>query len=447
MIPYYFKLAWLSIRATPLLSLLMVLIIAIGIATSMVAYTITYMMSKHPLEAKADTVFKVYLNAWNASRPYKEKNGKEQAADLLTYMDYTNLSTAHKNSKIVKTHTPVAQHKALIRTPQQAKAEAQMRYMYTVNKSFFTMFDSPFLYGAPWTTQSDEKGGLDVVISKPFNDLVFKGQNSVGKPLMIGEHTFTVSGVLDTWHPVPKYFDYASYAYNKPHDLYVPFKTQINSQLYLGPYFPIYCPSLPENITFHTILESDCLWLFLWVELNDSNQRDAYSALLKDYDEQQKQLGRFPRPINSYVRNISEHFVYAGVVPEHSKMAVWLAFAFLAVCLLNCMSLLVNKFYNKRNEIGLRRAIGASKQQIALQFGCETVLIGLVGGIFGLLLAQVGLLTARNIFHFLNISFMQMDALLVISTLILAVCSTCLFGLWPIYKAIKIQPSSQLKSL
>ncbi|WP_105168018.1 ABC transporter permease [Pseudoalteromonas sp. T1lg23B] len=447
MVNYYLKLAWISIRKTPMLSALMVLIIAIGIAITMITFTVSYMMSKHPIPEKADTLQLVYLSSWFSEQPYSEHLGKEEAPHRITYRDAVNLTAANERSDLIKAQTLIADHKALIRTPSQAKSEGKMQYMYATTNDFFDMFNVPFLFGAPWLDSVDGNGEFNVVISKKLNDKLFYGENSVGKQILMDQHTLTISGVLDDWNPTPKYFFYSSSAFEKPLDVYIPIQTKINHELYLSSSFSMYCGVTPENPSFKTILDSECVWIFLWVELNNASDRQAYTNFLHDYDAQQKQLGRFPRDLPSYTRTVEEYLVSEEVVPDNSKIAVWLASAFLIVCLLNCMSLMINKFYNKKGEIGLRRAVGASKQDIAIQFGYETVLIGLLGGLLGLLMAQLGLKAAQSVFHFINDSVMQMNATLVIVTIILAVLSSCLFGLWPIYRAIQVQPSSQLKSL
>ena len=56
MFTYYLKLATLALKRTPVLSALMVLAIALGLATAMTAFTVLYRLSGNPDSAKADAL-------------------------------------------------------------------------------------------------------------------------------------------------------------------------------------------------------------------------------------------------------------------------------------------------------------------------------------------------------------------------------------------------------
>ncbi|MCQ7044099.1 hypothetical protein MRO49_25370, partial [Escherichia coli] len=86
----------------------------------------------------------------------------------------------------------------------------------------------------------------------------------------------------------------------------------------------------------------------------------AYKQYLENYSDQQRRAGRFERPNNVRLRSVMEWLDYRRVVPRDVRLQVWLAFGFLAVCLLNTVGLLLAKFLRRSSEIGVRRALGAS---------------------------------------------------------------------------------------
>src|SRR6185436_2048248 len=57
---------------------------------------------------------------------------------------------------------------------------------------------------------------------------------------------------------------------------------------------------------------------------------------------------------------------------------------FLAVCALNLVGLLLGKFLARAPEVGVRRALGASRLDIFLQHVVECELIGVLGGLAGI---------------------------------------------------------------
>ena len=119
---------------------------------------------------------------------------------------------------------------------------------------------------------------------------------------------------------------------------------------------------------------------------------------------------------------------------------------FLAVCLLNTIGLLLSKFLSKAPEIGLRRALGASKRTLFAQYMIEAGAIGLLGGLLGLGLTWLGLQGIRVLFGEFVENLVQLDWLMVIAAIVLAILASVLAGLYPTWRACNIEPASQLKA-
>jgi putative ABC transport system permease protein len=134
------------------------------------------------------------------------------------------------------------------------------------------------------------------------------------------------------------------------------------------------------------------------------------------------------------------------VVDRDAKLIMWLSFMFLLVCLLNTIGLLLAKFSGKAAEIGLRRAVGASKAELFKQHIIEAACIGLLGGIVGLGLAFLGLQGVKSLYGDFIDNLATLDTTMVILALLLAVVSSVLAGLYPTWRACNIAPASQLKS-
>jgi len=61
------------------------------------------------------------------------------------------------------------------------------------------------------------------------------------------------------------------------------------------------------------------------------------------------------------------------------------------------MGLMLAKIMGRAGDIGVRRALGASRRAIFIQCLVETGVVGLAGGLFGLVLTALGLLAARSL--------------------------------------------------
>ncbi|MCF2856432.1 ABC transporter permease [Pseudoalteromonas sp. SMS1] len=444
MVGYYIKLAWLSLRKTPLLSMLMIGTIAIGIAAAMITITVGYMMAQDPLPHKSDRVAMVHLNSWDPTQPYGyRRNGKNDIPSTLTYQDAMALLKADKADK----HTLFAQFSDMIRTTTSDVRDAQLHPIRSTTRDFFDMFGVPFIYGGTWSKEADLTGEQVIVLSKHENDRLFDGVNSVGKEVHVGTLLFRVVGVIDDWQPTPRFYTHRYLMYQSTLRYFVPLESQIRNALFSPTSMGFSCWGDDPNSTLADLLLSECVWLHLWVEFDSVDKKDDYFGFLSDYSEEQRKVGRFARPEPNRLMTVPEYLEKEGALSNENIMGIWFSLAFLLACLCNVMSLMMTKFHGKGGEIGLRRAVGASKKDIIIQFGFESIFIGLVGGVLGLLFAQVGLSVLADMFSNLHQSVMTMDIFLMVGTVGLAMSTSLLFGLWPIYRASQIQPSSQLKSL
>jgi putative ABC transport system permease protein len=132
-------------------------------------------------------------------------------------------------------------------------------------------------------------------------------------------------------------------------------------------------------------------------------------------------------------------------VGADAKLSTWLAFGFLLVCLVNTVGLLLAKFSARAGEIGVRRALGATRPEIFRQFLIEAAVVGLVGGALGLLLSFAGLwLISMQSEEMALVA--RMDWLMLGTTIALAVGASILAGLLPTWRACQVTPALQLKT-
>lgn len=433
MLSYYLDLALRSLRRNKMLTALMVLAIALGIGASMTTLTVLHVLSGDPLPGSSASLFYPQVDP-------RELDGYEPGKEppsQVTWIDGMNLlhaKRADRQALMTGGSVPLQPNQSNI-DPFYSNAR------YTSNE-FFPMFHVPFLYGHGWSQSEDDAKARVVVISRTLNDKLFGGKDSTGQTLRIKDVAFQVMGVLDTWRPNPHFYDLYMGRYSASEDVFVPLTTSRDTRLEHDGSTDCWGSGGGDEEHAET---QPCVWLQFWVQLDSATKVAAYKDFLTHYSQEQKALGRFQRPVNVRLPVLMEWLDINKVVPGDVKLQTWLAFGFLLVCLVNTVGLMLAKFLRRAGELGVRRALGASKREVFIQLLVESGVIGLAGGIAGLLLAVLGLWLVR-LQPSDYASLAHLDLKMLLTTFLLAVGSTLLAGLLPAWRACQITPALQLKS-
>ncbi len=432
MIGYYSHLALRSFRRNKVLTALMVLAIALGIGACMTTLTVFRVLSGDPIPGKSDRLFYVQLDpdSMRGYVPDEEPNFQSTRFDAETL-----LREKHGLRQAMMTGG------ALSITPQESQLPPFIRDARYSSADFFAMFQVPFLHGAGWSAAEDESHARVAVISKALNERLYGGANSVGKKLRLEQADFTIAGVIDTWRPTPRFYDMMMDRYAEEEDVFLPFTT--SRDLNLGRNGSMDCWG--NSGADSTALSAPCTWIQYWVELESASAHGAFLDYLKAYSEQQRKAGRFERPTNVRLRNVMQWLDYNRVVPRDVVMQMWLGLGFLLVCLLNTVGLLLAKFLRRSGEIGVRRALGASRMEIFKQCLIEAGSIGLAGGVLGLGLALLGLWAVRQQ-PMSYAELARLDGTMLLTTFVLAIVASLFAGLLPAWRAMQVTPAVQLKT-
>jgi putative ABC transport system permease protein len=100
------------------------------------------------------------------------------------------------------------------------------------------------------------------------------------------------------------------------------------------------------------------------------------------------------------------------------------------------MNIMLVSVTERTFEVGLRKAIGATKKQILLQFLIESALLCVVGGILGLL---IGFGATQIVGIILNITMTILPIDVVVSLSVSSIIGV-LAGLYPAWKAARLDP-------
>jgi len=436
MFSYYLKTGLLSIKRNPLLSALMIAAIAIGIGASMSIITVNYVMSSNPIPQKSDQLFYVQLDNWD---PNNQDGHDFEPPDQVTYLDAMALMKAGKAYRQVASN-----RSGLVLEPQ---GDGEMPFSVDTRNTwadFFPMFDIPFLYGSGWDDASDQNLERVVVLSKEINERVFGGEDSVGRNVRLNGMDYRVVGVMDEFQPVPKFYDVTNDSFADAEEIFIPFNVAVEYELPRNG--NTNCWKTPDGDGLEAFMNSECVWIQFWAELRNETEKQDYMAFLNAYVEQQKELGRFPRPMNNRLSDVMEWMENQEVVEDDAQVMLGLSLLFLVVCLLNTIGLLLAKFMGKSTDISLRRALGASRASLFVQHMIESGLIGLAGGILGLGLTWLGLRGIEMLFEDIVEGLVSLDWVMVLTAIALAIVSALLAGLYPTWRACSIAPAAQLKT-
>ncbi len=435
MLAYYLRLAWISIRQSPGLSFLMVLAIGLGIGAAMTTVTVNYLMSANPIPHKSEQLFYVQLDSWDPHQPANE-NG--DPPDQLTYRDATGLLAAKKAYRQVIQ----AQIGAVVEPDNKDSLPFQVSGRAN-SADFFAMFDVPFLYGGGWSENADAEMQQVIVLSQGLNERLFGGKDSVGQKVKLAGDYYQVVGVMANWQPRPRFYDVTTGAFNEVEEFFLPFSHISTQKISRNGNTNCWKPS---GEGYQAFLESECVWTQMWVELRNDSEKQQYLDFLNAYVSEQKKLGRFERPINNRLSDVMQWMQNQQVVAEDANLMMVLSLMFLLVCLLNTIGLLLAKFLSKAPQIGLRQALGASRQHLFAQYLTEAGCIGIAGGLLGLLLAWLGLQGISLLYGDEMKGLAELDVAMVALAMLLALVSSLLAGLYPTWRACTVQPSQQLKS-
>jgi putative ABC transport system permease protein len=409
-----------------------------------VTLTMYRAMSGNPIWWKNDVLYAVTMDFWDPQQPYFEDR-PHLAPEQLTYRDALAVHASGIPARKVIMHKAIG---IVSVDGRQVKPERSLTRVTT--RDFFAIFDVPMLYGGTWTAAADTGPEPVMVISRKLNDRLFAGANSVGERIRWNDNEFRIVGVRDHWMPLPTFYDLNNGSLEDPEDVYIPFGWTAALELFSAGNTNGW---KPEDIkTFQDFLGSEDTWIQMWVELPDAAARDRFQAFLDNYATQQKNAGRHPRPLNNRLTRPDQWLVDNEVVGNDDKVLVGLAFAFLVVCLLNTVGLLLAKFLNGAPMTGVRRALGASRKQVFYQHLVEVGVVSSIGAALGLALGAVLLVGLRALYTqdptdaAGTQAIAHVDLTSVVTALVLAFVATLAAGLYPAWRIGRIPPASYLKA-
>ncbi len=433
MFTYYLDLALRSLKRNKVLTTLMVLALGLGIGACITTLTVFRLLSGDPLPQKSAQLFYPQLDPYPKDQPFSRS---DRMPWLMTYVDAMNLLREHKAERqaaMAMTHVKL--------TPPDAAKKPFFTDGVMTTADFFSMFEASYQYGSGWSAADDDSQVPVVVIAGFLNEKLFGGADSVGRSIRINEHAFRIVGVLKHWAPQPRFYGLrlGGHDYGQADAVFLPLRAAraagMDPQISMS-----FGPAESDHLE-----TASSIWLGFWVQLSSASQVADYRAYLANYAKQQMAMGRFQRSRVS-LSGLMQWLRDQHVVPDDVRLQVGLAFGFLLICVVNTVGLLLAKCLRRAREIGVRRALGASRGAIFAQFMVEASMVGVAGGVLGLLFAELGLLGIRHQ-PAEYASLAHLDPGMFAFTFIVALLASLVAGLLPAWRACAVAPAPQLKAV
>ncbi len=275
--------------------------------------------------------------------------------------------------------------------------------------SNMTVYDKVISKGRFFTENDQDRAADVTVLGSDVADELFGSVDPLGQDVVIAGRTFTVVGVFEKQKT-------AFGGGKNPNDSYA--------------YFPI--------STFHK-LHPEVLDYWISAKFDDQKNKDLVQ------DEITEMLRRRRKVPNEKEDNFA-------IFSSDSITKLWnqisgslfaLMFGLSAVGLMvggvGVMNIMLVSVTERTREIGVRKAIGATKQIILMQFTLEAIVLCAVGGVVGIAAGSVigfGL-------HYLIAS--QVSVLWVATAFLCSCAIGLVFGIYPAWKAANLDPIEALR--
>lgn len=292
--------------------------------------------------------------------------------------------------------------------------------IYGVDENYLGAYGYQVKLGRGFTKGDYQNFRKVVLVDDNAISALSLGQNPVGQVLEIQEETYTIVGVVgmsqDFSPTINSMNDYQMYVGSSSGNIYLPSSV-----------WPVsYRFDEPQNVAIKVASTDEMATVGknaadLLTERQIVGESSGYDYRSQDMLEQAQQLQKMSQATNTQL--------------------IWIASISLLVGGIGVMNIMLVSVTERTSEIGLKKALGAKKRRILLQFLTEAAVLTSLGGVIGVA-TGIGLaeLISKMMEIPVAISFPAIGISVAFSTLIGVV-----FGLLPATQAANLNPIEALR--
>jgi putative ABC transport system permease protein len=282
----------------------------------------------------------------------------------------------------------------------EAGTEEAYLYIEGTNTDIFELMNTNIIEGEVFTKSDVQaRAKVGVMGERAAENLFGNAEDAVGRTVRFDNLRFKIIGVIENTGDR-----------EQDNSIIIPYKTTYGS--------------MNPDKTFWTI--------YLGVEDEDdveSVKVKAEEVLLKRYEEDDFAV----TDQTELLSTVNEIFnIVNGVLVAIGSIS-------LLVGGIGIMNIMYASVTERTKEVGIRRAVGATQRDILLQFLTEAVILSLLGGLLGLLLATLIVLGVRTFFP------AAINLLAVVITLVVSSAIGIFFGVFPARRAANLSPIEAIR--
>ena len=278
--------------------------------------------------------------------------------------------------------------------------------IFGTNIDYIKTISANIKEGRFFSNSDDRKGRRVTVVGHGIKDVFFKGKNPIGEDIKIDGEKFRIIGVLE------------------------------KQGKFLGLFSVDNQAIIPQGAYLR--LFSRRGWTRLSVKVPEQKIEEAKDEI---YSIMRQIRGLKPNQKDDFAINQTKAFEkqYNSIKIAIAGTGFFITMLSLVVGGIGIMNIMFVSVTERTREIGVRKAIGATKNMILSQFLMEAITICLAAGIIGLIFAYITSLIINNFFP--STMPLGLSILAVLMSIIVGVIS----GIIPSYKAANLDPIDSLR--